>query len=136
MNNSDLFEYAEKANIKIEYGDLPNNKALSLKIGQDEYIGIDKNVTADSAEERELLAHEIGHCATGAFYDIGADQIIRARQEHRATKWALLHCVPKQELVTLLKRRYQDDEIAEYFGVTENMIHIAYTYYFEYGIAC
>ena len=136
MNNQDLFEYAENANIKIEYGDLKNNKALSLKIGQDEYIGIDRNITADSAEEREILSHELGHCATGAFYEIGASRIVRARQEHRAIKWALLKCVPKHKLVKLLKRRYRDDEIADYFGVNEQMIHIAYTYYFEYGIAC
>lgn len=136
MNNIDLYEYADHENIAVEHIDLPKNKALSVMIGQSEYIGIDKAVADGSAEERTLLAHELGHCATGAFYDIGAASITRARCEHRAVKWALLKCVPKQKLVTLLKCRYRDDEIADYFGVSEKMIHIAYTYYFEYGIAC
>lgn len=135
MSNIDLYEYADNENIAVERADLPKNKALSLRIGQKEYINIDKTVADDSAEERTLLAHELGHCATGAFYDIGAAQIVRARCEHRAVKWALLRCVPKQELVKLLSSRYKDYEIADYFGVTEKMIHIAYTYYFEYGIA-
>lgn len=135
MNNLDLYEYAEENNIAIEHVDLPINKALSVQIEQAEYIGMDKNVSADSAEERTLLAHELGHCATGAFYDEDTPKIIRSRQEHRAIKWALLRCVPKSELLRLIREKYHNDEIADIFGVTEEFLSEAYTYYFEYGIA-
>lgn len=135
MNNLDLYEYAEENNIAIECVDLPINKALSIQIEQADYIGIDKNVAADSAEERTLLAHELGHCATGAFYDTNAPKISRSRQERRAIKWALLRYVPKSELLRLIREKYHNDEIADIFGVTEEFLSKAYTYYFEYGIA-
>lgn len=136
MNNLDLFEYAEQSDVIVEYGNLQKNKALSVRIGQDMYIGMDKGIAADSAEERTLLAHELGHCATGSFYDVQAPRSERGRMEHRAIKWALLHTVPKSELVRLIKEKYTQNEIAGIFGVTEDLISTAYTYYFEYGIAC
>lgn len=135
MNNFDLFEYAERHDIEIEYADLPKNKALAIKLGQTEIIGLDKAVAADSSEERTLLAHEIGHCATGCFYDLSANRIDRSRQEHRAIRWALCRCVPKRKLIELIRARYSNNEIADIFGVTEEFIKKAYTYYFEYGIA-
>lgn len=135
MNNSDLFEYAEQSDVIVEYGNLQINKALSMKIGQDMYIGMDKGIASDSAEERTLLAHELGHCATGAFYDISAPRSERRRMEHRAVRWAILRVVPKPELIRLIKEKYTQNEIADIFGVTEELIDTAYTYYFEYGIA-
>ena len=131
----DLFRLAEEKKIVIEYGKLEKNKSLSVRIGNRDYIGVDKSIAEDSAEERVHLAHEIGHCMTGAFYEIYSPLEIRGQYEHRATKWAILHCVPKDELMRLLRKEYQVDEIAEHFGVTEDMIQTAYTYYFEYGIA-
>ena len=131
----DLYKYAETSNVLIEYGSLPKNKSLSVKIGKNEYIGIDKSIIEGSAEERTLLAHELGHCATGTFYDINSTIIDRRRAEHKAIKWSILHCVPKEELIRLIKIGYKQNEIAEYFMVTEKTIHTAYTYYFDYGIA-
>lgn len=133
MNNQDLFDCAE--DIQIDYIDLPNNKALSVKIGQNRYIGIDKNIAFDSAEERTLLAHEIGHHKMDAFYSFNASYIERRKQEYKAIKWAVLHCVPKSELIRLIKEQYHADEIADIFGVTEKLINTAYTFYFVYGIA-
>lgn len=135
MNNTDLYEIAAEKNITIERLSLPNNKSLSVRIGNRDFIGIDESAIENSAEERTHLAHEIGHCETGAFYEIYSPLDIREKHEHKATKWAVLHCVPKNDFIRLLKKGYTIDEIAEYFGVTEDMIKTAYTYYFEYGIA-
>lgn len=135
MNNKDLFDIAEEKKIIIERTKLQKNKSLSVRIGNREFIGIDESTIEDSAEERTCLAHEIGHCATGAFYEMYSPLEVRGQHEHRATRWAILHCVPKDELIQLLKKGYSDTEIAEHFGVTEKMIQTAYTYYFEYGIA-
>lgn len=135
MNNTDLYELAAKKKITIERLKLPNNKSLSARIGNRDFIGIDESAIENSAEERTHLAHEIGHCETGAFYEIYSPLDLREKHEHKATKWAVLHCVPKSEFVQLLKKGYAIDEIAEYFCVTEDMIKTAYTYYFEYGIA-
>ena len=95
---------------------------------------MDKNIAFDSAEERTLLAHEIGHHKTNAFYNFNASMTERRKQEYKAIKWAVLHCVPKSEIIRLIKEQYRADEIADIFGVTETLINTAYTFYFVYGI--
>ena len=119
----------------IDKTNLKNNKALSVKIGRDEYIGIDFDVADNSAEERTLLAHEIGHCMTGTFYDVNASETDRRKAERKAAKWSVTHCVPKSDLIRMICRGYSRDEIAELFGVSEELIEQAYTFYFDYGIA-
>lgn len=133
MNNDDLYEIAESANIRIDRAFLPKNKSLSVRIGNENYIGIDRDL--NGAVERTCLAHELGHCETCSFYDINAPLNLRCKQEYHANKWAVLRCVPLPELIELIRLKYQRHEIAEYFGVTEQLIQIACTYYFDYKIA-
>lgn len=135
MNNNDLYKIAEDNQIIIERMNLQKNKSLSVRIRNRDFIGLDEDAIENSAEERTHLAHELGHCATGAFYEVGSPLQVRGQAEHRANKWAVLHCVPKQELITLLKQGLQKWELAEHFNVTEDLINTAVTFYFDYGIA-
>ena len=82
-----------------------------------------------------ILAHEIGHCETGAFYNPYSNLDIREKHERTANRWAVKKLVPKSELVTLLKKGYERWELAEHFEVTEDFINLAIRMYFEYGIA-
>lgn len=131
----DLYKLAEKDNIIVEKLSVPKNKSLSTRIGNRNFIAIDENAIKSAAEERTHLAHEIGHCETGAFYNVYSNIDIRGKAEYKANKWAILKCVPKTELIYLLKKDYQIWELAEHFEVTEDFIKKACTYYFEYGIA-
>lgn len=65
--NEDLYEFAEQLNIKILSFNLPNCESLSICDGDDYYIGIDDKQIDNSANERVHIAHELGHCETGAF---------------------------------------------------------------------
>ena len=90
----------------------------------------------NTADARTHLAHKLGHCMTGAFYNIGADIITRRKAEYKAEKWAVLKCVPKAELSALLKQGYSNYELAEYFGISETLIISAIKFYYVYNIAC
>ncbi len=135
MNNNDLYKIAEDKQIVIERMNLQKNKSLSVRIQNRDFIGLDEDAIENSAVERTHLAHELGHCATGSFYEVGAPLQVRGQHEYRANKWAVLRCVPKQELIALMKQGLQKWELAEYFNVTEDLVNTAITYYFEYGIA-
>lgn len=98
----------------------------------------------DFYERYKILCNSVGktptgvgveHCETCSFYDINAPLNLRCKQEYRANKWAVLRCVPLPELIELIRLKYQRHEIAEYFGVTEQLIQTACTYYFDYKIA-
>lgn len=133
MNNSDLYKIAKQNHITIERANIQKNKSLSVRIQNKDFIGIDKSVN-NSADERTHLAHELGHCLTGALYEIKSPLQVRGKAERKANKWALKQCVPKDKLIELLKAGYNKWDIAEYFGVNEKFIDVAYTYYFEYGV--
>lgn len=135
MKNNDLYEFARKKQIIIERMNLKKNKSLSVRIQNRDFIGLDEETIENSAEERTHLAHELGHCATGAFYEVGSPLQVRGKAEYKANKWAVLRCIPKQDLIKLLKQGFQKWELAEHFNVTEDLVNTAMTYYFEYGIA-
>lgn len=131
---TNLYEIAKAKNIEIDYADLQKNKALSVEVKGRDYIALSNNIK-NSKDERSALAHELGHCITGSFYFVGASKIDRCRAEYKATKWALLNCVPKYELIELLKAGLNKWEIADYFNVNEDLVSLAFTYYFDYGIS-
>jgi len=135
LKNNDLYEFARKKQIIIERMNLKKNKSLSVRIQNRDFIGLDEETIENSAEERTHLAHELGHCATGAFYEVGSPLQVRGKAEYKANKWAVLRCIPKQDLIKLLKQGFQKWELAEHFNVTEDLVNTAMTYYFEYGIA-
>lgn len=133
---SDLYDFAEKRGIEIINIDLPQIQSVSAMSQSGKcYIGMDPLQMQTQSKEKVHLAHEIGHCEKGAFYNPYSKLDIRAKHEYSANKWAVKRLVPKTDLVSLLKKGYEKWELAEYFDVTEDFINLAIRMYFEYGIS-
>lgn len=132
---NDLYDYATERDISVLNVELPNNKSVSAmsKSGKC-YIGLDPLEMKTKAEENVHLAHELGHCETGSFYNRYSPCDIRGKHEQTANRWAVKKLVPKTELVRLLKKGFARWELAESFEVTEDFINLAIRMYFEYGI--
>lgn len=132
METAELYEMANTNCIEVMKFNLPLNGSISVKDDERYFIGIDPNAYENSAEERVHLAHELGHCMTGSFYNIYSNFDIREKHERRATKWAIKKLIPFDELV-----KYLDDgivqkwELAEIFDVTEDYIDKAFSLYFN-----
>ena len=128
---SDLYGTAQLNNIPVDHFSLGSREALSL---MDEegccYIALDPARVRSSADERTKLAHELGHCLTGSFYNIYATADNRRRHENRADKWAVEYLIPARELAEAVAAGYtQVWQLAEYFGVSEDMIRKALCWY-------
>ena len=64
------------------------------------------------------MAHEIGHCETGSFYNIYSPFDIRAAHERRADTRSYQMLVPHDELQAAVKRGLTEVwELADEFGV-------------------
>jgi Zn-dependent peptidase ImmA (M78 family) len=98
---------------------------MSVLIKGREFILIDNKVRTDSAQERVHLAHEIGHCLTGAYYAIGADKVVREKAENRAKAWTIVHLLPKDAFYERLRQGYNEWEIAEEFNITVELVRDA-----------
>ena len=128
----DLLTYAEDKGIHVEYGDLGKTGSCALFLGDDLYVvGLDDGDMTE-ARRRTHLAHEIGHCETGAFYDLYSPIDNRAWDEHRANVWAIKKLLPKEELQQAFEQGLVEVwQLAEHFDVTEDLVRFACEYYFE-----
>lgn len=132
---SDLYSIAEAKAIKVDCFSLDRFQSLSIQDSAGRYyIGIDPMQLESVAEEKVKLAHELGHCITGSFYNKDSPLDVRTKHEHRANRWAVQKIVPKVKLEAFLKEGLERWELAEQFNVTESFIELAIRMYYEYGI--
>ena len=133
MYNQDLYEFARQKQIIVEQMKIPKNKSLSARIQNKDFIAIDECAMENSAEERTHLAHELGHCETGAFYEMYSPLEVRGKAEYKADKWAIKKLVPLVELKETLENGIIEHwELAEYFGVTDKFMIKALDFYKDY----
>lgn len=121
MDTTGLYALAESKKIPVIPYPLPQTGSLSI---QDEsrqcYIAMDNRELHRDAERRVHLAHELGHCLTGSFYNRYASRDLRGKHEYQADKWAVQTLISAQELDDAVASGYTDVwSLAEHFGVTE-----------------
>lgn len=137
MDPLDLYALAEQEHIEVIPFPMGNNGSMSYMTDSGScYIGIDASIQADAIQERTHLAHELGHCVTGSFYNRYAAIDSRQRHENRADKWAIRKLITVDELDDAVAAGCtQLWELAERFGVTEAFIRKAVCYYTHGNLA-
>lgn len=132
MQTKKLYELAEKNNIKVEGFPLPENKAVTIQLGEKCFVAIDPSVLCSPSEERVCLAHELGHCQTGALYNKYSSLDDRSRHEKRAERWAIERLVPLAELQEVIKNGCDDFSLlCDHFEVPAEFMYKALLYYRE-----
>lgn len=127
----DLYRIAEERGIEVDCFDLQKREALSMMdTDGDCFIAINPLKLLSAQDEREKLAHELGHCCTGSFYNQHAGCDIRQKHENRADKWAISKLIGKDELDALVEAGHTEIwDLAELFGVTEDFMRKAVCWY-------
>lgn len=130
----ELYEQAERDGIDVDWFPLCQGKSLSVhSSGGYDCIAIDPWKMNTIAEETVCLAHELGHCETGAFYNPYTPFDVVKKHENRADKWAIKKLVPEEEFRDQLESGNREVWcLADHFGVTEDFIKKAVCYY-TYG---
>lgn len=132
METSRLYKIADGAGISIDFTDLPHTKAFCMCVGDKKYIAMDKAVRSGSAEERVVLAHELGHLSTDSLYELGSPLLYRRRFERKADGWAIKTLIPLSRLRSAVKQGYESvTSLAEHFSVTEDFMQRAIKFYTE-----
>lgn len=129
--NKDLYAFAESKDIMVCHFNLEHCQSISVFQNDNYYIGIDNKKFESSKEERVHLAHEIGHCETGSFYNEHSPIDNRSKCEEQANRWAIKKLIPKGDFINQLKSGMRIFELSDYFNVTEDFIQKAYHLYCE-----
>lgn len=93
-------------------------------------IGLDRTKLRSRADGRVVLAHELGHCETGAFYTRDVTPEARGRREERADRWAIRSLMPYTAICAAIRSGARESwALAEAFDVTEAFASKAVAYY-------
>lgn len=132
----DLYAYAERRNIDVDWIPMQRATSLSVPLGDRYAIALDPWKLGSLAQETVCLAHELGHCETGSFYNQYAALDVRQRHENRADKWAIQHLIPVEELDEAVADGCEDiPALSEHFCVTEDLIRKAVCWYTHGNLA-
>nr|DAE25483.1 MAG TPA: IrrE protein [Myoviridae sp. ctxi06] len=132
----DLYAYAERRNIDVDWIPMRRATSLSVPLGDRYAIALDPWKLGSLAQETVCLAHELGHCETGSFYNQYAALDVRQRHENRADKWAIQHLIPVEELDEAVAEGCEDiPALSEHFCVTEDLMRKAVCWYTHGNLA-
>ena len=133
----ELYQLACKQNIAGLRYPMAENGSMSVQLPDGaQYIGMDESVSDGGAQERVHLGHELGHCLTGSFYSVYTAVDCRQRHENRADKWAIRKLIPVDQLDDAVASGCTELwELAERFGVTEDLIRKAVCLYVHGNVA-
>lgn len=120
----ELYRYAENNEIDVDWIQMELASSLSIPLPDGTTaIALDPWKLDTIQKEVLSLAHEMGHCCTGSFYNIFATHDIRQKHENKADKWAVEYLIPKAELDKAVAEGHTELwDLAEYFGVTEDFM--------------
>ncbi|ERK63044.1 MULTISPECIES: ImmA/IrrE family metallo-endopeptidase [unclassified Oscillibacter] len=132
----DLYAYAERRNIDVDWIPMRRATSLSVPLGDRYAIALDPWKLGSLAQETVCLAHELGHCETGSFYNQYAALDVRQRHENRADKWAIQHLIPVEDLDEAVVEGCEDiPALSEHFCVTEDLMRKAVCWYTHGNLA-
>ena len=133
MTLTELYDISESENVPVYSFQMNECESMSVLQDGNCFIAIDPMKLQSETEEKEKLSHELGHCATGAFYNRYAACDIREKHERRANIWSIKNLIPKDELLNALKDCFCTNrfELAEHFDVSEDFMQMALDYYFR-----
>ena len=130
-NINELYDIADTNNIPVDCFGMTDAESFSIVFNGKTIIVIDPLVLKSTSDEKVKLAHELGHCVNGAFYNMYSPLDVRSKHEHTANKWAIKKLIPEDELKEACKYCRNRWELSEHFGVTEDFMQKALDYYSE-----
>lgn len=133
----DLYAIADESGIPVIEYEIKNEKVPALSVCDEDgdcIIALDTRKFSGYADHKVIMAHELGHCKRGAFYNQYSQFDIRSRHEYRADKWAIQLVLPYEELLAACEKGNTEVwQLAEYFDVTEDFISRAFEIYRNMG---
>lgn len=125
VSAAELYDFANRHNIIVINGKIKKVPSFAICEGENCAIVIDESQIKSEIDEIIKMAHELGHCETGAFYDIHTLET-RSRAEYRADRWAVKRLMPQEEVEQAFKQGYVEVwQLAEYFELPEDFIRRA-----------
>ena len=121
--------YARAAHDGIEIDDVRMRELRAVSFPEG-WIAIDSTKYESLTDFKCDLAHEIGHCETGSFYNIYSPYDLKEKCERKANRRAVEILMPINDVRQALHRGIVEPwALAEYFDVTQQFAQMALEIY-------
>jgi len=129
-----LFDAVHESEIVYVATDSHRRPAKAIHIGGDYGIIFNESAFKTTAERYTALAHDKAHCDTGAVYRDSSSLYTKRQAEEQAWRETIRELLPfeafRDAMLECVKyHEYFAGELAERFGVTEELVEKAIVYY-------
>lgn len=127
---SAIYSEIEEQGIALFTQDIGFADAATIEINGRYGIFLDLSCFDSIPKYKAMLAHELGHCATGCTQKVSSPLDLIEKHEYKANKWAVEQYIPFDVLSAALKDGYTERwQLAEYFDMPEQFIQVALDYH-------
>lgn len=121
-----LYSQLEKDGVAVFDYPVEIDDAMTICMNDQYAIFIDINQFQSAAEELSALAHEYGHCATGATHAVSSPLDLIEKHEYKADKFASHNLLAPSAMKQAIDDGYTEVwQLAEQFDVTEEFVQRA-----------
>ncbi len=125
-----LYEDLRKQQVALYPYDVGNEKSVTIELNNKFAIFLDPFRVESIQEMKYILAHEIGHCATGCTHKVCSPLDIVQRHEHKANRWAIERYLPLENINAAIRQGYTEPwQLADYFDLPEGFVQTAIKHY-------
>lgn len=127
---SQLYGDLRAQDVSLYIRDLGFSEAACIEYHHKYAVFLDSACFQSLRRMKSILAHEIGHCATGCTHRVSSPLDLVERHEYKADRWAIERCLPFDELREAMRRGAREPwQLADYFDLPEPFIRQALRYY-------
>ncbi|WP_099205620.1 ImmA/IrrE family metallo-endopeptidase [Scatolibacter rhodanostii] len=126
-----IFADMEAEKVSLFPYEVGEEKSVTLEMNNQYAIFLDTFRVKTVTETKWILAHELGHCATGCTHKVSSSLDLVEKHEYKANRWAIERYIPFEKLSVAIQEGYAEKwQLAEYFDMPESFIEKALNYYF------
>lgn len=127
-----LYEDMRTQQVALYTYDVGEETSVTIELNDQYAIFLDPFRVGSIPEMKRILAHELGHCATGCTHKVSSPIDLVEKHEYKANRWAIERYIPFDELCSAIKYGYTERwQLAEYFDLPEAFIQKALNYHFS-----
>lgn len=127
-----LYEDIRTQQVSLYAYDVGEETSVTIEMNNRYAIFLDPFRVESIPEMKRILAHELGHCATGCTHKVSSPLDLIEKHEYKANRWAIERYIPFEKLQSAIKQGYTECwQLAEYFDLPEPFIQKALDYYFS-----
>lgn len=123
-----IYREAERQHVSLFPCALGFARAATIEL--EGRYGVFFDTQGTNQEIKRVLAHELGHCATGCTHKVSSSYDLIAKHEYKADRWAIEYCLPFEDLRRAMRYGMTEPwQLADWFDLPEPFIRLALDYY-------